>query len=317
MLAPFSSASLSGGRKLPALFIHQHACIQLNQTVCESAARLTLLHASVPKLSSKLERRHTQAMHACTWLPSSRASSVPAEKGSCRSRVLWPVHGRESSFWGGRARPGLFAFFISMPGLPCIAVAATCVLLPTGDRSRDGAYSTVTQVTRDGCTAHTHTRSHHLDGRRRRPHFCSQDQRQLLLLYGFWTFSSTFTRSSQRSLAFASACSCMRCLLAPDAHPVLFISLSRSMCIYAMPRWYLVRHCCIVVVVVFTTGMVGLLSASICMVLRAWEREGEGERLLACATDRQETWRHRTGGLSLSLNPSRLFIRFLSSSSSS
>lgn len=114
MLAPFSSASLSGGRKLPALFIHQHACIQLNQTVCESAARLTLLHASVPKLSSKLERRHTQAMHACTWLPSSRASSVPAEKGSCRSRVLWPV-GRESSFWG--ARPGLFAFFISMPAL--------------------------------------------------------------------------------------------------------------------------------------------------------------------------------------------------------
>lgn len=157
----------------------------------------------------------------------------------------------------GQARPFRFFHFHAWPALPCIAVvAATCVLLPTGDRSRDGAYSTVTQVTRDGCTAHTHTRSHHLDGRRRRPHFCSQDQRQLLLLYGFWTFSSTFTRSSQRSLAFASACSCMRCLLAPDAHPVLFISLSRSMCIYAMPRWYLVRHCCIVVVVVFTTGLV-------------------------------------------------------------
>lgn len=160
MLAPFSSASLSGGRKLPALFIHQHACIQLNQTVCESAARLTLLHASVPKLSSKLERRHTQAMHACTWLPSSRASSVPAEKGSCRSRVLWPVHGRESSFWGGRARPGLFAFFISMPGLPCIAVvAATCVLLPTGDRSRDVRCIQHSNTSHKGwvhCT-HTHT----------------------------------------------------------------------------------------------------------------------------------------------------------------
>jgi hypothetical protein len=208
----------------------------------------------------------------------------------------------------GQARPFRFFHFHAWPALPCIAVvAATCVLLPAGDRSRDGAYSTVTQVTRDGwvhCThTHTHTRSHHLDGRRR-PHF-SQDQRQLLLLYGFWTFSSTFTRSSQRSLAFASACSCMRCLLAPDAHPVLFISLSRSMCIYAMPRWYLVRHCC---VVVFTT-------ASICMVLRAWERERERERLLAWATDRQtgdmETSHRRTLSESISSFHSIPFLLLL------